>query len=250
MKDFPIGLLIAIAIFFLWGISLFLILPLDLSQISSLEIVPIVWLRTFLHTGLFIIAHDCIHRSVLPKYPQGNDAIGKLAIALYACLSYERCRTNHWLHHRYTGQIQDPDVGNGLDRHPIIWYVKFMGEYLDPKQSIVISIYWLSIFAIAVLGLGINFNNLILFWGLPSILSSMQLFCFGTYLPHRGKTHNKYEIESLEYPWLLSLLACYHFGYHSEHHQYPLVPWYRLPKIRKERINFELFTNKISNHQI
>jgi len=32
-------------------------------------------------------------------------------------------------------------------------------------------------------------------------------------------------------PWL-SLLTCYHFGYHREHHEAPGVPWWRLPELR------------------
>ncbi|WP_208766779.1 fatty acid desaturase [Nostoc flagelliforme] len=24
-------------------------------------------------------------------------------------------------------------------------------------------------------------------------------------------------------------MSCYHFGYHQEHHEYPDVPWWKLP---------------------
>ena len=64
----------------------------------------------------------------------------------------------------------------------------------------------------------------------------MQLFLFGTYLPHRSKgaLHaSSHAVQSLGYPHCLSLLACYHFGYHWEHHAYPAVPWFRLPELRR-----------------
>jgi len=35
-------------------------------------------------------------------------------------------------------------------------------------------------------------------------------------------------------PEWLSLLACYHFGYHLEHHQDPQLAWHELPRRRRE----------------
>jgi beta-carotene ketolase (CrtW type) len=78
--------------------------------------------------------------------------------------------------------------------------------------------------------------NVIAFWVLPLVLSSFQLFLFGTYLPHRSEAPTAagcHAVRSLEYSHLLSLLACYHFGYHWEHHAYPAVPWFRLPELRR-----------------
>jgi beta-carotene ketolase (CrtW type) len=74
------------------------------------------------------------------------------------------------------------------------------------------------------------------FWVLPLVLSSFQLFLFGTFLPHRSHGAPAAEghvIQSQGYGHLLSLLACYHFGYHWEHHAYPAVPWFRLPELRR-----------------
>jgi beta-carotene ketolase (CrtW type) len=78
--------------------------------------------------------------------------------------------------------------------------------------------------------------NVPVFWILPLVLSSFQLFLFGTYLPHRhdGRQgeHNQ-AVQSLRWSHLLSLLACYHFGYHREHHAFPAVPWFRLPQLSR-----------------
>ncbi|MGL6133378.1 MAG: fatty acid desaturase, partial [Prochlorococcaceae cyanobacterium] len=65
---------------------------------------------------------------------------------------------------------------------------------------------------------------------LPLALSSLQLFLFGTYLPHRGPAQAApHAAITLAWPEPLSLLACYHFGYHVEHHSNPSLPWYELP---------------------
>jgi beta-carotene ketolase (CrtW type) len=84
---------------------------------------------------------------------------------------------------------------------------------------------------------GVPPANLILFWAGPALLSTVQLFAFGTYLPHRepdGGYTNRHHACSNDYPVWLSFLTCYHFGYHLEHHQYPNVPWWQLPRKRQQ----------------
>jgi beta-carotene ketolase (CrtW type) len=91
-------------------------------------------------------------------------------------------------------------------------------------------------FFVAHFGFHIPIANLILFWFLPIVLSSMQLFLFGTYLPHRSEdSPNSHAAISSNYPLILSFLTCYHFGYHWEHHEYPNLPWYRLPSVRQSK---------------
>jgi beta-carotene ketolase (CrtW type) len=83
--------------------------------------------------------------------------------------------------------------------------------------------------------LGAGPFNIMLFWALPALLSALQLFLFGTWLPHRhGSTpfSDSHRCRSSGYGWLLSLLTCFHFGYHEEHHRYPSLPWWRLPGAR------------------
>ena len=84
--------------------------------------------------------------------------------------------------------------------------------------------------------LGASQLNTMLFWALPGLLSALQLFVFGTYLPHRPETMafaDGHNARTNAYPVWLSLLTCYHFGYHHEHHLFPGVPWWRLPGVRR-----------------
>jgi beta-carotene ketolase (CrtW type) len=80
--------------------------------------------------------------------------------------------------------------------------------------------------------------NVLVFWTVPLVISSLQLFVFGTYLPHRGGVGDgsgdgRHQVQSLGFVRIVSLLACYHFGYHWEHHAFPEVPWFRLPELRR-----------------
>ncbi|MGB2926523.1 MAG: fatty acid desaturase, partial [Limnothrix sp.] len=69
------------------------------------------------------------------------------------------------------------------------------------------------------------------FFLLPLFLSSLQLFFFGTYLPHRqGPKTYQPVTSSNRFQYLWSLVSCYHFGvYHQEHHAFPHKPWFMLP---------------------
>jgi beta-carotene/zeaxanthin 4-ketolase len=89
-----------------------------------------------------------------------------------------------------------------------------------------------------LLVLGAQLANVLLFWALPALLSALQLFTFGTYLPHRPAPPgfaDRHNARSNDYPWLVSLLTCFHFGYHHEHHLSPGTPWWRLPTLRATR---------------
>ena len=88
--------------------------------------------------------------------------------------------------------------------------------------------------------LGAPLENILLFFAAPGLLSSFQLFYFGTFLPHRHLPEggnamfaDQHRSRSNDYGNLMSLMTCFHFGYHHEHHLHPGVPWWRLPALRK-----------------
>lgn len=216
----------------LWVGSLVFLLSVDIVQWVPLYLLPVILGRTFIQTGLFIVAHDAIHGVVLPSNRRLNDGIGQLALTLYALLPYEKLALNHSHHHQNPGQVSDPDFHDGVHSDGFSWYLKFMKGYLDTRQRVVLLLGMSLVFYGLHLGVHIPIINLLLFWILPLILSSMQLFFFGTYLPHRSPRHennNSHHAISSNYTLIFSFLTCYHFGYHWEHHEYPFLPWYKLP---------------------
>ena len=197
---------------------------------APLIVLAICWLNV----GLFIVAHDCMHGSLAPRRPGINRWIGRIALAFYAGFSFDRLLPKHFDHHRHAGTGKDPDFS---EAHPSAfwpWYLAFLRQYFGVREFLVLSaIVWTY-----VLLLGAPIGNLLLFWALPSILSSLQLFYFGTFLPHRheeAEFADEHRSRSNAFPAWLSLLTCFHFGYHREHHLHPTAPWWRLPTIRAER---------------
>ncbi len=233
------GLLVASVIIALWIISLGFLLFIDMARLIPIWIVPAILGRTFIQTGLFIVAHDAIHGAVILGDRRLNRWIGQLAVTLYALLSYQKLALNHWQHHQHPGQAGDPDFHDGIHSTIVDWYLKFMKGYLDSRQTIILLLGIGSIFLILHWGFQVPVVNLFLFWILPIVLSSMQLFLFGTYLPHRlGNTsdvEDSHHATSSYYSPIVSFLTCYHFGYHWEHHEYCFLPWYELPSVRRHK---------------
>ena len=184
---------------------------------------------TWLNVGLFIVAHDCMHGSLAPGRPRVNRAVGRVMLGLYAGFWYDRLLPKHHDHHKHAGTDGDPDFSASNRFWP--WYLAFLREYFGWREFAVLAVLLWSY----ILILDASPVNALLFWGVPAILSSLQLFTFGTYLPHRRNEADfadQHRARSNEFGYVASLLSCYHFGYHHEHHSSPRTPWWGLPRLR------------------
>ncbi len=198
----------------------------------TLALTPvIIAVMCWLNVGLFILAHDAMHGTLLVGARGAGAAIGQLCLFLYAGFSYPSLNTKHHDHHRFPGTARDPDYGEHTDGAFWPWYLGFFREYFSWREALILA----TIFWVYVGILGAPIANMLLFWAAPSILSSAQLFYFGTYLPHRPDHDpftDHHNARSNAYSWIASLVTCFHFGYHLEHHRYPYLPWWRLPEGR------------------
>ena len=148
----------------------------DLELWSSSAILGFVLLRSFLHTGLFIVAHDAMHHSLAPLNEKLNNNIGRLCLFLYAGLSYKCCLKNHTLHHSHPESVDDPDFHSIQNPKPINWYFRFLGNYLDGKQFCTLTFVWLLLLQTTRFVNPNAIENVIIFCSLPLIISSIQLF--------------------------------------------------------------------------
>ena len=229
------GILIALAIIGIWACSLVFLLSLDISKVPILWILPAMLWQAFLYTGLFITAHDAMHGVVFPQNHKINNLVGSLAVLLYGLFSYDKLLEKHWVHHRHPGSELDPDFHKGKQKNFFAWYFHFMKNYWSWIRLIGL----MTTFNIISYTLHIPEKNLTVFWVIPSVLSSLQLFYFGSFLPHRepkGGYNNIHFAQSSHFPVIWSFITCYHFGYHKEHHEFPHVPWWNLPVIYKMQI--------------
>ncbi len=188
-------------------------------------------LQCWLSVGLFIVAHDAMHGSLARFRPGVNRGIGRVVLLLYAGIWYDDLVARHFAHHRAPGTEHDPDFAGDGRLAVWRWFGAFFIEYLSAGQLARL----LGASALYVWLLHVAPQRLVLFWAVPAILSAVQLFYFGTYLPHRREEEDfgdDHRARSNHFSWTMSLLTCFHFGYHHEHHTAPSVPWWRLPAER------------------
>jgi beta-carotene ketolase (CrtW type) len=199
---------------------------------SPLALVGVVVVQAWLSTGLFIIAHDCMHGAFAPGRPARNRTVGRTALMLYAGLDYDRMMPAHFAHHRHVGTHKDPDFNADAPRHLVRWFLRFFRNYYTHMQLVRITVV-----ACIYLLLGASLVNFAVFWAVPALMALAQLFVFGTYLPHRhgnGPFADHHRARSVGPGGLVSLISCFHFGgYHHEHHHHPQTPWWRLPYARE-----------------
>lgn len=212
----------------LHGYALF-VFELTLATLPYALIMAVM--QCWLSVGVFIISHDAMHGTLAPRRPKVNAAIGATLLFLYAGFSWKRMRSAHFAHHKHAGGGSDPDFDTGNPADFLRWYTTFLRRYFGWRSaafiSTVVTSYWLV--------LGIPMAQIVLLYGLPAIASSMQLFYFGTFRPHRheaGGFADRHNARSETFPELISLATCFHFGYHLEHHRRPDLPWWALPGAR------------------
>jgi len=227
------GILVGLSVILIWTSSLIFLLSRDVNQMSIIFIVAGILVQTFLYTGLFITTHDAMHGTVFPNKKSVNNFIGRVAVFLYALFSYSKLKEEHWKHHRNPASDSDPDYHDG--KHPQLWrwYSRFMLHYVSVGQLVGMAIVFNGLLYL----IHVPVTNLILFWVTPALLSTVQLFYFGTYLPHRMPPDgykDRHRATTTNLPAVLSFLTCYHFGYHWEHHDKPGVPWWQLPRLHKQ----------------
>jgi beta-carotene ketolase (CrtW type) len=232
-----IGISLAAAIAAAWAaLHVYAVFFLPLTEATAPWAPLLVALQCWLNVGLFIVAHDCMHGSLAPGRPRLNRRVGQVALALYAGFSFDRLRPKHFEHHRRPGSEHDPDYSVPHDSNFWGWYGAFFRQYFGLRELLVLT----AIVAFYLVVLRAPYSNLLLFWAAPAILSSFQLFFFGTYLPHRP-AHDPFDDDhrarSNGYGTLASLLSCFHFGYHHEHHLEPHRPWWSLPDGRAKRLS-------------
>ncbi len=210
-----------------WAISLWSCTQVQIETLHPICLLCLVGWQTWIYTGLFITAHDAMHGSI-GESPRLNRSIGQLCLWLYAGFDYSQLSVKHHLHHQYPASDRDPDFHAGTTAQFWAWYGRFVREHISWRQLINL----VMLFGVYAIVCQFSIISIVLFWVVPSLLSSLQLFYFGTFLPHRepgGGYTNRHCATTITRSTWWSLISYYHFGYHLEHHDSPQIPWWQLP---------------------
>ena len=232
-----VGLALALAIAGSWiSIHVYGLFVFELSWASLPLALGMAVVQCWLSVGVFIVCHDAMHGSLAPGRTRLNAFIGAVLLFLYAGFRWGTIRDAHHTHHRLAGHAGDPDFD---EHHPdrfLSWYGTFFKRYFGWQSLLfvhtVVGIYWLV--------LDVPMAQIVLLYGAPALLSSLQLFYFGTWRPHCHREGvpfaDRHNARSDGFGTLASLATCFHFGYHLEHHHRPDVPWWALPAARRAKV--------------
>lgn len=212
----------------------------------------------FADHALFVMIHECAHRLIF-KNQTANKLAGILANVpqiFPSSISFERY---HIKHHSFQGIHElDADLPNR-------WEARLINNYFIGKVIWLLFFPFFQLFRISrlkeikpfdgwlALNWAVQIAFVAAFWyfaGPKAIAYLTMSFFFSVGLHPLGArwiqehylTHG--EQETYSYYGVLNTVA-FNVGYHNEHHDFPSIPWNKLPQIRKQAPGFY---NTLSYH--
>jgi sphingolipid 4-desaturase/C4-monooxygenase len=202
-------------------------------------------LGAFADHALFVMIHECAH-NLLFKTRKYNTLAGILANTPQVAPSSVSFAHYHIKHHSFQGIHElDGDLPNR-------WEAKLINNFFIGKAIWLLLYPLFQITRIPRLREIRHFNGWVLlnwvvqitvsalvcyFWGAHSFVYLLASFFFSVGLHPVGgrwiQEHylTKGEQETYSYYGVLNTVA-FNVGHHNEHHDFPSIPWNRLPKVR------------------
>ncbi len=196
--------------------------------------------------GLFVLIHECAH-NLLFKRPAWNTLAGILANVPSVIPSSVSFKRYHLKHHSFQGVYElDADI-------PSVWEAKLIGnsafrkamwllffpffQMLRPLRIREISLMdrWVALNMAVVFAVDIvvfmTLGPRAFLYLLASVFFSVGLHPVGARWIQRHWLVDD-EQETYSYYGLMNKLA-FNVGYHNEHHDFPSIPWNRLPSLKE-----------------
>lgn len=202
----------------------------------------------FIDHALFVMIHECAHRLVFKNQP-ANKLAGILAnvpLVFPSSVAFERY---HIKHHSFQGVHElDADLPNRWEARlinnyfigKVIWflfYPLFQAFRITRLKEIKPFDKWMALNWIAQV---VAITAIWYFFGGKAIAFLTLSFFFSVGLhPLGGRWIQEHYLvndshqETYSYYGVLNKLA-FNVGYHNEHHDFPSVPWNKLPQVKKQ----------------
>lgn len=226
--------------------------------------------------ALAILMHDATHFRFL-KNRKWNDLLTNCTSMYFIFFSIEQYRQNHLAHHSHLNTEEDPDwfskIGVEEFQFPktkraflmtlfsylilykgirdALWFLKRFGatkkkKSPDKKTNWVKPLFYLLLFGtITVLGI---WKYFLLFWIVPYFSTFFMFQYIRSVAEHFGDLaydHLLTSTRSVKTNWIERFFfAPHNVGYHLEHHLYPGVPFYNLPKLHQLLMKEENYNSK------
>lgn len=223
--------------------------------------------------ALYSLLHDNLHFLTL-KNRKWNDRIGQIFMGFSLFIYVPEMRRVHFAHHKHLLTDKDPEMA--LIRYEEFQYPKsgfqlfwlYMKDltafnFLYYRSSKLIRFIkagdfksyflgekkWLNLAYLILLTLSIRFgwwSTLLVYWLIPymTVYQLLNRIRLSTEHLNLG-VDNGFHTRTMNLNWLEgTFLSPHHLGFHTEHHLFPSVPHYHLPKLHKMLIQDEAFKSK------
>lgn len=217
-----------------------------------LLLVVAYFVGAFIDHALFVMIHECAHKLVF-KNRSANRLSGILANLPQVFPSSVAFERYHIKHHSFQGIHElDADLPNR-------WEARLINNYFIGKVIWLLFYPFFQVFRISRLKeikpfdgwMALNWiaeivfvGTIWYFFGVKAVVFLTASFFFSVGLHPLGarwiQEHylvSNTEQETYSYYGVLNKLA-FNVGYHNEHHDFPSVPWNKLPQIRKQAPGF------------
>lgn len=210
--------------------------------------------------GLGVMIHDFSHYRFI-KNKTASDWIGDLFLAWPLLTFIGGYRQNHLAHHRYTNTDKDPDwtfkLGKLEFTFPQSWqyavmnllgYLVGVSSYRDLKglmsrlsddkdrpKGYQLKRFGYYIFFAFVFTITGTWTGFLLYWAVPFFTFFLLFLYIRSVAEHFGSMDYETELGSsrtvIPYLWERAFFAPHNVNYHLDHHLYPSVPFFNLPKL-------------------
>jgi fatty acid desaturase len=222
--------------------------------------VPIFFLQGVLINFLYAPEHECDHATAFSERWM-NVAVARFC-GIFILLPNDSHRWSHFTHHRHT---QNWELDPELTARPVLdtagkylWvlsglpsmigraqalFLHAVGRldppYLRPAQKLIVERmargYLIVYLAMAVAAVVMQSWWPVYYWLGPYVLTNWVYWVQGLG-EHTGLTHEPHTLlntRTMKANWFMRW-ANWNMTYHTVHHTYPSVPFYRLPELHKE----------------
>ncbi|HYW18908.1 MAG TPA: fatty acid desaturase [Nodularia sp. (in: cyanobacteria)] len=209
-----------------------------------------VILVTLAMNAMFLLIHEGVHGILFP--PKWLNDLAAIVMGIAGFISFSAYRSMHLRHHEYLGDENDPDDYHNYTNNPkLIWlmhynrllwatilYLIFVPSlawrYGTTQERIkMVSEYVLLIVTYVIIWQFVPLQLFCITWVVPFILTNFTINIRG--LTQHGITDATDALlasRSIEtHPIVQFLLV--HENFHLEHHLFPSIPSYNLPKLHK-----------------
>lgn len=245
--------------------------------------IPNVWMYILSITiigarmhALAILVHDATHYRFL-KNRKWNDLLSNYLTMYPLFLSIEVYRNNHLKHHQHLNTDNDPDWIAKLGKREFTFpktrgeFLWTLGSYLVLYQGIMDAIWFIKRFSVdkdkaspdaknkawkitfyvllaSTLTIFGGWIYFLLFWMVPYLSTFFMFQYIRSVAEHFGELDYEDDLSStrtVKANWLEQFfLSPHNVGYHLEHHLYPGVPFYHLPKLHEMLMQQADFKNR------